>query len=123
MGVEDRSYCVIRKPSSRRAKLGSGQDRLAPKSCGVRPSATTAHPGMGRGTDTVPQPAPHIMSFWVMSHPLGARVPIQTPAVLSQTEKDTVRRNGLCLDDPPQGAGGSSVGDRTIALRQPGVFR
>ena len=80
-------------------------------------------PEMARGTDTVPQPAPHIMSFWVMLPPLGARVLIQTPAVLSQTEKDTVRRNGQCLDGPPQGAGCSSVGDRTIALRQPGVFR
>lgn len=80
-------------------------------------------PEMGRGTDTVPQPTPHIMSFWVILHPIGARVPIQTPAVLSQTEKDTVRHNGLCLDRLQPGADGSSVGDRTIALRQSGVLQ
>ena len=123
MGVEDRSYCVIRKPSSGRAKLAVVKtDWLRNLARFVRVRRPRI-PELGRGTDTVPQPAPHIMSFWVMLHPLGARVPIQTPAVLSQTEKDTVRRNGLCLDGPPQGAGCSSVGDRTIALRQPGVFR
>jgi hypothetical protein len=123
MGVEDRSYCVIRKPSSRRAKLAVVKtDWLRNLARFVRVRRPRV-PEMGRGTDTVPQPVPHIMSFWVMLHPLGASVPIQTPAVLSQTEKDTVRRNGLCLDGLQPGADGSSVGDRTIALRQSGVLQ
>jgi hypothetical protein len=123
MGVKDRSYCVIRKPSSRRAKLTVVKTDWLRNLAGFVRVRRPRIPEMGRGTDTVPQPATHIMSFWVMLHPLGARVPIQAPAVLSQTEKDTLRRNGLYLDGPPQGADGSSVGNRTIALRQPGVFR
>ena len=122
MGVEDRSYCVIRKPSSRRAKLTVVKTDWLRNLAGFVRVRRPRIPEMGRGTDTVPQPATHIMSFWVMLHSLGARVPIQTPAVLNQTKKDTVRRNGLRLDGPPQGAGSASVRDRTIALRQPDVL-
>lgn len=39
-------------------------------------------------------------------HRLSARVVIQIAKVINQTEKDTVRRNGLCLD-----------GRRSVAMR------
>lgn len=52
----------------------------------------------GAAPDTLPQAASGIKSIWVRMHRLGARAPIQIANVISQTEKDTLRRNGLCLD-------------------------
>ncbi len=44
------------------------------------------------------------MSIWVRMHRVGARAVIQIANVINQTEIDTMRRNGLCLDGPPQRA-------------------
>jgi hypothetical protein len=41
------------------------------------------------------------MSVSVRMRRLGARVAIQMANVISKTEKDTMRCNGLCLDGPP----------------------
>lgn len=38
------------------------------------------------------------MSIWVRMQRLGARAAIQIANAISQTEKDTIRGNGLCLD-------------------------
>jgi hypothetical protein len=56
----------------------------------------------GAAPDTLPQAAPSIMPNWVRMHRVGARAVIQIANVITQTEKDTVRRNGLCLDGSPQ---------------------
>ncbi|TYZ55431.1 hypothetical protein C2I33_08115 [Ralstonia solanacearum] len=73
---------------------------------------------------TLPQAVPCIMSIWVRMHRLDARAPIQIASVINQTEKDTMRCNGLCLDGPPQwGPADRSVRDRAIDLCLPAVFR
>ena len=56
----------------------------------------------GAAPDTLPQAAPGTMSIWVRMHRFGARAVIQIANVISQTEIDTMRRNGLCLYGPPQ---------------------
>jgi len=57
-------------------------------------------------------------------HRLGARVVIQIANVIDQTEIDTMRHNGLCLDGPPQrGHAVRSVGDRAVDLCQPDILR
>jgi hypothetical protein len=63
MGVEDRSYCVIRKPSSRRAKLTVVKTDWLRNLAGFVRVRRPCIPEMGRGIDTVPQSATHIMSF------------------------------------------------------------
>jgi len=45
-------------------------------------------------------------------HNVGARAAIQIANVISQTEIDTMRRNGLCLDALPQ---------RDLPLDQSGI--
>ncbi|MDO9068054.1 MAG: hypothetical protein Q7W05_06320, partial [Deltaproteobacteria bacterium] len=47
----------------------------------------------GAADKTLPQALPRVMSFSVRARRLGARTLIQTATVLSQTEKDTMRRN------------------------------
>lgn len=42
--------------------------------------------------------------FWSEAHRLGARVVILIANVINQTEKNTMRRSGLCLDGPLQRA-------------------
>ena len=58
----------------------------------------------GAAPDTLPQAAKSIMTVSVRAHRCGARVAIQIANVISQTKKDTMRRNGLCLDGPLQRA-------------------
>ncbi len=44
------------------------------------------------------------MTVSVRARQRGARAVIQIANVIIQTGKDTMRRNGLCLDGPPQRA-------------------
>jgi hypothetical protein len=64
------------------------------------------------------------MTVSVMMHRRGARAAIKIANGISQTEKDTMRRNGLCLDGQPQrGHADRSVWDRSIDLCLQDVFR
>ena len=58
----------------------------------------------GAAEETLPQALLCVMSFSVRVRRLAARVAIQIANVINQTEKDTMRRNGLYLDGPRCGA-------------------
>ncbi|MBZ0106767.1 MAG: hypothetical protein K8H84_14220 [Sulfuricella denitrificans] len=58
----------------------------------------------GTAPDTLPQAAKYIMTVSVTTHRLGARAAIQIANVITQTEKDIMRRNGLCLQGALQRA-------------------
>ena len=58
----------------------------------------------GAADKTLPQALLCVMSFSVRARRLAARVAIQIANVINKTKKDTMRRNGLCLDGLRYGA-------------------